>query len=131
MLPVLGRRIATGFLTLFLVSVLVFLLIHLAPGSPLAESIDAGSSRRLDPKVREELERIYHLDQPLHIQYWSWLRGALAGDLGRSFHDRRPVVEKIGERLGVSVTLNGLALLAMVMFLPVTAPKGEKIPEET
>jgi peptide/nickel transport system permease protein len=115
-LPVLGRRIATGVLTLFLVSVLVFLLIHLAPGSPLAESIEGGSSRRLDPKVREELERIYRLDQPLHIQYWSWLRGAVGGDLGRSFHDRRPVVEKIRERLGVSLTLNGLALLSMVLL---------------
>lgn len=119
---ILGRRIATGILTLFLVTVLVFALIHLAPGTPLAESIDSGGLVRLDPEIRAELERLYHLDQPLHKQYWLWLRGVMRGDLGRSFHDKRPVAEKIRERFGTTLLVNGLALIMMVgMAVPVGA----------
>jgi len=115
-LRVLGRRIATGILTLFLVTVLVFLLIHLSPGTPLAEAMESGGLERVDPEVIAELERLYHLDRPLHQQYALWLRGLAQGDLGRSFHDRRPVAEKIRERLGTSVAVNGLALLWMVLL---------------
>ena len=110
---VVGRRLLTAALTLFLVTAVVFVLIHLAPGSPIAESADAGISGRLDPESRAELERLYHLDRPLHEQYALWLGGVVRGDLGRSFHDRRPVTEKIEERIGVTVTLNVLALIVM------------------
>jgi peptide/nickel transport system permease protein len=64
--------------------------------------------------VIKELERLYHLDKPLHEQYVLWLARVVQGDLGRSYRDRRPVAEKIRERLGISATLNGLALLCMV-----------------
>ena len=110
---VVGRRLLTALLTLFLITLVVFALIQLAPGSPIAESADTSGLRRLDPAARAELERLYHLDRPLHEQYALWLGGVVRGDLGRSFHDRRPVAQKIRERLGVTVTLNVLALLAM------------------
>jgi peptide/nickel transport system permease protein len=71
---------------------------------------------RLPPAARAELERIYHLDQPLHRQYVMWLADVLRGDLGRSLHDRRPVAEKIGERIGITVILNGLALVLMILL---------------
>lgn len=116
MLRVLARRIATGILTLFLVTVFVFLLIHLSPGTPLAEEIEPRGITSVDPDAIAELERLYHLDRPLHEQYGLWLRGLARGDLGRSFHDRRPVAEKIRERLGVSVAINGLALAWMVLL---------------
>jgi peptide/nickel transport system permease protein len=115
-LRILVRRIATGILTLFLVTILVFLLIHLAPGTPLAGSIESDGLGRVDPRVRAELERLYHLDRPLHVQYGLWLRGLVQGDLGLSFHDRRPVAEKIRERLWISIAINGLALLSMVLL---------------
>ena len=115
MLRALARRLLTGVLTLFLVTVLVFALIQLAPGSPLAEGIEAAGLQRPDPEVVAELERLYHLDQPAHRRYLLWLGDLARGDLGRSFRDRRPVAEKIGERLGITVTLNGLALLVMVL----------------
>jgi peptide/nickel transport system permease protein len=72
--------------------------------------------RRLTPEARRELEHLYHLDQPLHRQYLLWLSDALRGDLGRSFHDRKPVLQKIGERLGITLTLNALALGAMILI---------------
>jgi peptide/nickel transport system permease protein len=111
----LARRLVTGALTLFLVTVLVFVLIQLAPGTPLAESADAAGLHRPAPETIEELNRIYRLDQPLHRQYLLWLGDLARGDLGRSFHDKRPVSEKIGERLGITLLLNGLALAVMLL----------------
>jgi len=110
----LVRRLASGSLTLLLVSVLVFALIHVAPGDPLAGAADA--PRELSEATRAELIRIYHLDEPLHVRYLFWLRDLAHGDLGRSFHDRRPVTEKIAERLGITLTLNALALGLMVLL---------------
>jgi len=111
----LAGRLVTAALTLFLVTLLVFTLIQLAPGSPLAESGDTAGLQRLTPEAIAELERIYRLDQPLHRQYLLWLGDLLRGDLGRSFHDKQPVAAKIGNRLGITVTLNLLALAVMVL----------------
>jgi peptide/nickel transport system permease protein len=105
----------TGALTLFLVTVLVFVLIQLAPGSPFGEGMESAGLQRLSPETLAELERIYHLDQPLHRQYLLWLGDLARGDLGHSFHDKQPVAGKIGERLGVTLTINALALLVMVL----------------
>jgi len=113
-LRLLGRRIATGGLTLVLVTILVFLLIHLAPGSPVAGESQSTGFKRITPEARAELERVYHLDQPLHRQYLMWISAAVRGDLGISFHDRRPVAGKIRERIGPTLALNGLALIVMV-----------------
>ena len=110
----LARRLATGALTLFLVTVLVFVLVHLAPGDALTG--EGEGFRRYPPETLAELKRIYHLDEPLHRQYLLWLSDVVRGDLGRSFDDRRPVVDKIGERLGVTLTLNGLALTLMLVL---------------
>ena len=115
MLRALARRLVTGILTLFLVTVLVFALIQLAPGSPLAEGIEAAGLHRPDPEVIAELERIYHLDRPAHQRYLLWLGDLVRGDLGHSFRDKRPVAEKIGERLPITVTLNALALAVMIL----------------
>ncbi len=111
---VLARRLAVAALTLFLVTVLVFALAHLAPGDPLDDGSEEQTLSRLGESHLAELRAMLHLDEPLHRQYGYWLRDLLRGDLGRSFHDRRPVAEKILERLDVSLTLNGLALLVMV-----------------
>ena len=66
MLGQLAHRLATGALTLLLVTGLVSVLIHLAPGDPLGDSLESAGMHRLPPAARAELERIYHLDQPLH-----------------------------------------------------------------
>lgn len=121
MLRALGRRLVTGALTLFLVTALVFALVQLAPGDPLAGSTDSAGLHRPGPEERAALERQYRLDRPLPTQYALWLGDLLRGNLGRSFHDKRPVADKIGERLGITVTLNALALLVMIL---VSVPLG-------
>ena len=122
MLRVVARRLATGALTLLLVTLLVFLLIQIAPGSPLAEAMDTPGLPRLSPETMRAMQETYRLDQPLHRQYLLWLGDLARGDLGRSFHDRRKVTEKIGDRLAVSLTLNAFSLLLMVaLAIPIGA----------
>jgi len=114
-LRALVRRLLTAGLTLVLVTVVVFGLIHLAPGDPLGgEAEDEGMP--LTPEARAALRAHYRLDQPLHRQYLFWIGDLLQGDLGLSFHDRRPVAEKIRERLGTTLILNALALGLMVLL---------------
>ena len=120
-LRILGRRLATGAVTLFLVTVLVFLISQIS-GDPFATSTDMSGLMRLTPEQERQLRALYHLDEPVHQRYLLWLGGLFRGDLGRSFHDRRPVVQKIGERLGVTLLLNGAALgLIVVLAVPLGA----------
>lgn len=108
----IATRIGTAFVTLLLVLTVVFLLARLTPGDPFEDESD--SVRKITPEQRQELRALYHLDEPLVRQYLLWLRDAARGRLGRSFHDARPVSEKIGERIGTTVLLGGLAILLMV-----------------
>lgn len=114
MLRRLARRVATAIATLLLVTMLVFGLIQLAPGDPLSavEPEAPGGAWSVERAAR--LRALYHLDRPVHARYGLWMRDVLGGDLGRSFHDRRAVIEKIRERAGVSLTLNVLSLVVMV-----------------
>jgi peptide/nickel transport system permease protein len=115
-LRTLIRRLATGVLTLFLVTVLVLLLVHLAPGRPLAGGMETEGLHTISPEAQAEMDRIYHFDKPLHIRYFMWLGDLLRGDLGNSFHDKRPVADKIGERLGITLALNLSSLILMIVL---------------
>jgi len=120
-IPGMLRRVATAALTLLLVTLVVFCLIHLAPGDPLSTGPDDEGLARLGPDEMAELRALYRLDRPLHRQYLAWLADLSRADLGRSFHDRRPVTEKIGERLGVTLTVN---VLSLALMLVVSVPLG-------
>lgn len=96
------------------ITVISFTVIHLAPGKPTDLML------RLNPKLeyeaREKLERIYGLDKPLHIQYFNWIKKLARLDFGKSFIDNRPVIDKIAERLPVTILINTLAMLAILVF---------------
>jgi len=115
-----ATRLLTGALTLLLVTLLVFGLIQLAPGSPLAVQDDG--MERLSTADRAALETYYGFDRPLGVQYASWVGRLLRGDLGNSIRDRRPVVDKIAERLPVTLSLNAMALFLIVsLSVPIGA----------
>lgn len=76
---------------------------------------------KFSPEVREKFERLYGLDKPLHIRYINWLKRIARLDFGRSFVDSRPVMEKIKERAGVTLSIN---LLSLLMILIVAIPLG-------
>lgn len=92
--------------TLFLVIVLAFIMVRAAPGGPF------DSERVLAPEVKANIERHYHLDEPLPQQFWRYFSGLLKGDLGPSY--RLPdytVNEIIAKAFPMSLRIGGLAML--------------------
>src|SRR6267142_3136475 len=108
------RRLILAIPLLIGITFVSFLVIHLAPGEPV-ENQAGESSSQTDAKLRELLRETYGLDKPLHVQYWNWVTRLVRLDFGRSFSpDARPVLQKIGERLPVTLLLNIVELLIIV-----------------
>src|SRR5437867_10834510 len=103
----LGRRSLQAIPLLFVISAVVFLLIHAAPGGPLAVYLTNPNVR---PEDIERLRRALGLDRPLWQQYVSWLAAFAQGDWGFSFSDGRPVAGRIAERLPATLALVTVAL---------------------
>ncbi len=104
----LASRLLQTVPTVFLVTVAVFLMLHLTPGDPAEVFLgDKRSSPELLEKVREDMG----LNRPLHQQYLSYMGNALRGDLGRSLQTNVPVMEQILNRLPWTIELAGAALL--------------------
>jgi len=101
MVSFIGRSVVQKTVTLFFVSVLSFLIIHLAPGEP--SQVDP-LNPKFTPEMVERFRKAFHLDEPLHAQYLYFYRNLLSGDLA-SWKDNRPVLAKIWERF-----LNSLPL---------------------
>ena len=117
------RRLALAVPTLFGILIVVFLLVHLAPGSPVSGGPDAG--RRLTGRAAEEMRRQYGLDRPLAERFGLWVSRVARLDMGESFVDRRPVGERIREALPYSLLLNGVALaLALGIAIPLGVAAG-------
>jgi peptide/nickel transport system permease protein len=109
--------------TLLGISLISFVIIQLAPGDP-AELRMGGAEQRvgnqqLAEQIISETRALYGLDQPLHIQYFRWLKRILTLNFGESLRDHRPIIEKIKERLPVSIKLSGISLLlAYLISIP-------------
>ncbi|MBI2358401.1 MAG: ABC transporter permease [Deltaproteobacteria bacterium] len=120
MLSYLARRTLTLIPLLFGITLVSFLVIHLAPGSPI--DVLADLNPKMTAEAKQRLITYYGLDKPLHERYWQWLRRFLALDFGVSFSaDRRAVMDKIKEALPITITINVLSLL--LIFL-VAVPIG-------
>jgi peptide/nickel transport system permease protein len=117
------RRLLLAIPTLFGIVVIVFLLVHMAPGSPVAGGGE--SLRRPTGRAAEEMRRLYGLDRPLPERFGAWLSRAVRFDMGESFVDRRPVAARIREALPHTLFLNGLALvLALFIAIPLGVVAG-------
>src|SRR5512137_3036345 len=114
------RRILLMIPLLFGITVISFLVVHLAPGEPTDMMTDLNPKASLEAK--ERLRALYGLDQPLHIQYWQWLTRLARLDFGTSFSaDRRPVLEKTLERMPVTIGLN---VLSEIFVFSIAIPIG-------
>jgi peptide/nickel transport system permease protein len=102
------RRLAASLLLLYLVLSATFFLLHLAPGSPAALLAE---DQRIPAEQRENLRRIYGLDQPLPVQYVRWLGAMARGDWGTSFSYQRPVTTLVFEAVPATLLLAAAALL--------------------
>lgn len=96
------RRLAQSLLLLWLVSVIGFAVLHLAPGGPLAQFT------LIPGMTTAQLKLIAHqmgLDRPLPVQYWEWFRRLLIGNWGRSYRDSQPVLDVIAAHIGPTLEL--------------------------
>jgi len=114
----LARRGTAAIGLLLVTSVILFLLEHLAPGN--VESVLLGG-RPSTPGLIASIRKQYHLDAPLYLQYWDWLRGVLHADLGESITYKTPVSSVVGSR--VLPTLE-LAVYAAVITVVVGVALG-------
>ncbi|OPX21026.1 MAG: diguanylate cyclase [Desulfobacca sp. 4484_104] len=102
------------------ITLVSFVVIHLAPGSPT--EVQTMLQPKASLEAQQRLRELYGLDRPLHVQYWDWLQRLARLDLGRSFSpDARPVWDKIKERIGVTISIN---LLSMLLILVIAIPIG-------
>ncbi|MED4127441.1 MULTISPECIES: ABC transporter permease [Shouchella] len=118
MLKYILRRIIQFIPMVFFLTVIVFLFAYLAPGDALSgEAIDPNTPR----EVIEERRAALGLNDPIHIQYWNWLRRAATGDLGMSTHfTGRSVSELISQRLGNTFYLGAFALfVTLIVSVPI------------
>jgi peptide/nickel transport system permease protein len=131
----IARRLLQAIPMLFLLSILLFILVNVAPGGPLAGH---GRTRRPKPEKAAMLKRQFGLDQPMPVQYIVWLvgndwmkvdadgdgtresygtrRGILRGDFGFSFKTRKPVLEEIADRLWNTVYLMTITLIVVAII---------------
>jgi peptide/nickel transport system permease protein len=110
MVAYVARRLLYAVLTFFGITIATFVLIHSVPGDPIDFYLSQNGMRGSRPAL-EAIRHELRLDRPLVIQYGYWLRGLVTLDLGRSIADRRPVTERIAEKLPATFELNLLAFL--------------------
>ncbi len=116
----LFKRLLMMIPVLFGITLVSFFVIHLAPGSPVELGMELNP--KITPEARERLIKYYGLDKPIHVQYIMWLKKIVKLDFGDSFsQDHRPVIEKIKERIPVTVSIN---LLSMLIIFIVALPIG-------
>ncbi len=111
------RRTAQALVALLGVSIVVFALIHLVPGDPVRTALGT----RFDQDLYDALIARSGLDQPLLVQYWSWLTGALTGDLGVSFRTGEPITAALLQRLPATALL---AVASLFVGLTIALPAG-------
>src|ERR687891_1291489 len=110
-------RLYSMALTLVGLSVLVFLMLRLVPGTVVEQMI--GADAIVSPAMVAELTRFFGLDQPWWVQYARWLGDVAQGDLGTSWRTGKPVLSLILERLPVTLELTALAVaFALVLGIP-------------
>lgn len=103
------KRFLLLIFTLWGITLVSFAILQLAPGSPIDAKIGAGMDGTLSDRAaitaeqRQQLMEEFHLDKPILVQYGLWLKDIVTLDFGTSFIDRRPVIDKIAERIPVSL----------------------------
>lgn len=108
------RRLLVSIPVLLAITVIIFILIELAPGD--VTDFFRSSETQMTEESIEALRARFGLDQPLPVRYVNWLGSVIQGDLGYRFVDGRPVADVIGQRLGATAMLVGAALLIGVVI---------------
>jgi peptide/nickel transport system permease protein len=117
------KRILLMLPTMFGITVVAFLIIHLAPGDPAAMKARAaeGMMQGVTEEAIQKTRELYGLDKPLYVQYWLWIKRLATLDLGESIKFKRPVWDVLAERDPVSLKL---ALTSLILAYIVSIPLG-------
>lgn len=111
----IANRFLQIIISLFGITLITFSLIHLAPGDPVTTMyLSSGTLPR--EEVVEQTREAMGLNEPLHVQYFVWLKNVLQGDLGKSYSLDRPVVDAISSRVTKSFNLAVSALLLTILI---------------
>ena len=105
------NRAGQALIALFVVTILVFSMVHLS-GDPLQVLVPDEAP----PEIYEEFRQLLHLDEPIPIQYMRWIGGILTGDFGKSTTKRVPVSQLIGDRLPATLQLAGAGFAFMLVI---------------
>ena len=122
MISFIIRRLLGMIPTLFLVSILTFIIIQLPPGDFMTslQALVSSSGSGADQASMDTLRHLYGLDEPVTVQYFKWISGFARGDFGYSFEWKRPVAELIGDRLALTLLLSMISLVIMwVIAIPI------------
>ena len=117
MIVLVGRRLVLAVVTLFIISLIVFLGVEALPGDTATAYLGQSATPESLAALREE----FGLNAPMHERYISWLGGILKGDLGESMVKRKPVAELIGNRFRNTVVL---AMAAAFIGIPLAIVLG-------
>lgn len=109
-LTLIAKRFASSLLTLFMVSVTIFVIAQLLPGDAAQEALGQSATAEQVAALRHEMG----LDRPAHIRYVNWLTGMVSGDPGQSMVANMPVAEVISARLPNSLLLAALTALVAI-----------------
>ena len=112
------RRLVQLIPVLFLASFIVFFIIHLIPGDPVEIML---GEERYDRAQYEILRKKMNLDQPVYVQYLTWLGRVAKGDLGQSLRTQRPVLDTVVERFPATLYL---ALASLILGIVIALPAG-------
>ncbi len=122
MLSYLIRRILIMVPTLFLISVVTFVVIELPPGDYVSRYVEflEAQGRPIDEEILDNLRHRYGLDKPAPVRYLSWIGNVVRGDFGYSIEQRKPVAEILRSRFAMTVlvTLSSM-LFAWVLAFPI------------
>ena len=97
---------------LFGVILAVFTITHIVPGDPVLLLLDTQYTQ----KEYDDMKAYLELDKPLPIQFWTYFKGVIRGDLGKTIHSREPVTEVISRRFPATLILSVAAIIIAAVF---------------
>jgi peptide/nickel transport system permease protein len=115
------KRLVQVLPTLLGITMITFLIIQLAPGNPatlklqMAGQGEMGESAMAE-QIVEQTKKLYGLDKPIPVQYLLWVKRVFTFDFGNSLKDHRPVLEKIAERLPITIQLNIISIFLVYLI---------------
>ena len=117
----LVKRLLQVIPTLFGITLITFVIIQLAPGNPATLKLQmAGEGQMgqsgMSEQIVEQTKKLYGLDKPIPIQYLLWVKRVATFDFGTSFKDHREVMDKIAERLPVTIQLNVISIVLVYLI---------------